>query len=63
MNMVKQQCLTKFLPFQVGVGVPSGAEAANHTCRKFVRKFMKDKFVLLKVDFVTHLITSEEITY
>ena len=51
LNKFKEQGGKKFLPFQVGVGIPSGAEAAIHSLRKFVKKPANGKYVLVKVDF------------
>ena len=39
-----------FLPFQVRVGIPSGAEAAIHSLRKYAKK-SAEKIVLVKTDF------------
>ena len=42
---------TKFLPYQVGVGCPSGAEAAIHTMRRYMINNTSSKKVILKIDF------------
>ena len=34
---LKDACKETFLPAQVGVGIEAGAEAAIHSCRKFIK--------------------------
>ena len=51
MAKIKDDCKVKFLPHQLGVGVPSGAESSIHSCRKYVKNNHSSPKVLLKVDF------------
>ena len=46
-------CETNFRPFQVGVGMPKGAEAAVHATRNFLEDASKknEQKVMLKIDF------------
>jgi hypothetical protein len=41
---------TYFAPIQLGVGVPGGAEAAVHACRRYIEA-MPDNYVVVKLDF------------
>ena len=51
MFKVKTECKSRFLPQQLGVGIPSGAEACIHSCRKFIKRKHNSPKVFLKVDF------------
>ena len=47
---MSNECARIFRPHQMGVGLPNGAEAATHACRRYLNHESSKGKVLLKID-------------